>query len=79
MTNANKPAIVDDILVADLLLRIQALQNLLVKKLIISDAEFQNEIKLVSRPFLKVILEKANVLGNLDQLIDDLEIIHKDK
>jgi len=75
----NKSDITSDVLIADALLRVQALQNLLIKKGLISNDEFQEEIKLVSRTILKSVLEKANVTDNLDRLIEDLENINNKK
>lgn len=72
-----KEEVTIDVLVADVLLRVQATQNLLIKRGIITDEEFQAELKLVSKTLLKSVLEKAGVAGDLDQLIEDLEIINK--
>lgn len=72
-----KEEVTIDVLVADVLLRVQATQNILIKKGIITDEEFQAELKLVSKTLLKSVLEKAGVAGDLDQLIEDLEIINK--
>jgi hypothetical protein len=79
MNESKKPDPTSDVLVADALLKMQALQNLLVRKGIITNEEFTEEVNSVSRTILKSLLEKANVKGDLDKLIDDLNSINKKK
>jgi hypothetical protein len=79
MNESKKSDPTSDVLVADALLKMQALQNLLVRKGIISNEEFAEEVNSVSRTILKSLLEKANVKGDLDKLIDDLNSINKKK
>lgn len=63
----------NDMLVADALLRLRALENLLVAKGLITKEEFSKEIDAVARQVAKSILEKAGVPGELDKLLDSLK------
>lgn len=62
----------NDVLVADAILRLQAMQNIFIKKGIFTEEDLKTEINLVSSTILKAILEKAHVAGDLDKLIKDL-------
>lgn len=73
--NKNETSI--NVLIADAVLRLQAMQNIFVKKGLFTDKEFQLEVEQVSKNIMKSILEKAKVPGDLDKLIDDLSLINK--
>lgn len=62
----------DQLVMADALIRLKALENLLISKGIITNEEFQSEMDVVTRSIAKTLLERANVGGNLDELIDSL-------
>lgn len=70
----NKQAInlTNDTLVAEVLLRIQAIENLLVSKGLLSKEELKKELNTVSGVVMKEILKKANVPGDLDALVETL-------
>lgn len=59
--------------VADALLRIKAMENLLIAKGIFTQEELKKEIFKVSAVVMKEILTKANVPGDIDKLINDLQ------
>ncbi len=66
-----------DVLVADAVLRIQSIQNILVRKGYFTNEEFSAEIKEVSNSILKAILQKAQVPGDLDELLKTLSLVGK--
>jgi len=71
MTNKSE-ALSNDLLIADTLLRLKAIENLFIAKGIFSREEFNAEMTAITRVVVKALLEKANVTGNLDELIDSL-------
>ena len=66
-----------DVLVADAILRLQSMQNILVRKGYFTNEEFVAEIKDVSSNILKAILQKAQVPGDLDKLLETLGSVSK--
>jgi len=69
----NKPDVLsNDLLIADALLRLKAIENLLIAKGIFSRDEFNAEMTSITKVIAKALLEKANVSGNLDELIESL-------
>lgn len=72
MNKKESEALTNDLLIADALLRIRALENLLIAKGIFTKEEYSAEMELVTKQIAKILLEKANVGGNLDELIDSL-------
>lgn len=65
----------DSITMADALLRLKALENILISKKIMTQDEFKKELGVISGVILKEILKKAMVPGNLDELINNLQNI----
>lgn len=63
----------DDMMLADVLLRIKTLENLLIAKNIFTLEEFTQEMNDISSKIAKIILQKANVPGDLDELIKSLQ------
>ncbi len=63
----------NELLVADALLRLKAVENLLIAKGVFTKEEFLSEMELVTRHIARTLLENANVQGNLDELIDSLK------
>lgn len=59
--------------VADLILRVRSLENLLVSKGILTKEELEKEATSSSKEIIREILKKANVPGDLDQILQDLE------
>lgn len=62
----------DDVLIADAILRISTLENLLVNKGIFTREEFERATAEAANNIAKVILQRANVPGDLDQIIRNL-------
>ena len=73
MDKEEAQGLTSDILVADALLQIRSLENLLIAKGIFTSEEFQAEMKKVTRIITKSLLQNAKIPGNLDQVIDLLE------
>lgn len=63
----------DSMLIADALFRIAALENILVNKGIITREEISSEMEIISHQIAKSILQKANVPGDLDEIINSLK------
>jgi hypothetical protein len=73
MDKKEAEGLTNDILIADALLQLRSLTNLLIVKKVFTSEEFQAEMKTVTRVITKSILKSANVPGDLDQVIDELE------
>lgn len=61
------------VLIADALLRLKTLENLLLSKGIFTKEEFSQSMKDVSEIIVRAILEKAHVPGDLDEIIKNLQ------
>lgn len=72
MNNKELENVDRELRLSDALLQLRVLQNLLKAKGIFSQEEFEQEKKSVYKSFIKEILSKANVPGDLDKLSDDL-------
>lgn len=73
MDKKEAEGLTNDILIADALLQLRSLENLLIAKGVFTSEEFQAEMKSVTRVITKSILKSAHVPGDLDQVIDGLE------
>jgi len=62
-----------DVMIADALLRLKVLENLLINKQVFSKEEYQQELNTVIAQVAKTILSKANVPGGIDYLINLLK------
>ncbi len=62
----------DGLLIADVLLQVRALQNLLIAKGVITREEFVAEMESVTHQIVKNLLEKVNVTGDIDELIKSI-------
>jgi len=63
----------NNIMVADALLRLKTIENLLVAKGIFTEKEFNDEMTALTIQLSKSILEKAGLGGELESLIKSLE------
>lgn len=61
------------LMVAELLLRISALENVLLAKGVVTQDELLSSIKEASMMAAKHMLQKAQVTGDLDQIIKDIQ------
>lgn len=71
--NKKPDTVSTDILISDALLRLKALENLLVSKGILTAAEITAEQKQITRLIAKDLLVKAQVKGDIDKILDELE------
>jgi hypothetical protein len=62
----------NDVLIADALVQIKAIKELLVAKGIFTDEEFIKAMDDIAKKIAKSVLQKAQVKGNLDELIDSI-------
>lgn len=62
-----------DVLIADALIRIKALEILLISKGIFSVEEFNAQMKDVTELITLTILQKSNIPGDLNKIIEDLK------
>jgi hypothetical protein len=78
MTNEKKEIakeLTNTLYVADLILRVKSLENILISKGILTKEELEKEATVSSKEIIREILKKANVPGDLDQILQDLENI----
>lgn len=61
-----------DILLADCLIRLSTIEKLLISKNVFSQEEFAKAMHEISSKITKSILEKANVPGDLDKIVENL-------
>jgi len=65
----------NDLLIADALLRLKALENILITKGVLTREEFSSEMDVIAKQIAKNLLAKANVKGDLDELIKSITIV----
>jgi hypothetical protein len=73
MNKKEAESLSNELLVADALLRLKTVENLLIAKGVFTKEEFLTEMESVTRQIARTLLENANVQGNLDELIDSLK------
>jgi hypothetical protein len=73
MNKKEAQSITSDIMIADALLRVKTLENILIAKGLFTREEYNQEMEVVTKQIAKKILEKANVKGNLDDLLLELQ------
>lgn len=62
----------NDVLLADALLRLTTLENLLIEKGVFTREEFNKATNIAASNIAKVILQRANIPGDLDALVRNL-------
>lgn len=67
----------NDMLIADVLLRLKTLEDILVNKGIFTVEEYNESMSNVATLIAKSILEKAKVPGNLDEILDSIKSANK--
>jgi TPP-dependent pyruvate/acetoin dehydrogenase alpha subunit len=73
MNKKQAEELTNDVLIADALLRLKTLENLLISKGIFTKEEFDTATSEIASKIAKSILQKANVPGDLDALIQGLQ------
>jgi hypothetical protein len=61
------------VLIADILVRVTALEKILIAKGVCTQDELTEEIKKLTTILAKNILQRSNVPGDLDELINELQ------
>jgi hypothetical protein len=61
-----------EMLVAEALIRLKALENVLIAAGVVTQDALNQEIKKLNDQLSRVILEKAQVSGNIDEIIKNL-------
>lgn len=74
-----KEDVSDSMLLADALLRVKAMENLLISKGLITREELTKEMEDITIMIAKKLLEKANVSGDLDQILQEIRTNSSDK
>lgn len=72
MTKKEPESYVNDLSIIDALLRIKAIEQLLISKGVFTKEEFSSEIEAITNNIAKTLLEKANIPGDLDELLKSL-------
>jgi rfaE bifunctional protein kinase chain/domain len=65
--------ITNDMLIADALLRLKAIENILIAKGIFTMEEYSQEMEIIAKQIAKSLLQKAQIPGDLDELIKSLQ------
>lgn len=68
-----KNELTSDIMMADIMLRVTAMEKLLIDKGILNKAELTATNDEIAKKVAKVILEKAQASKNLEEFVADLE------
>lgn len=77
MNKKDADDLTNEMLIADALLRLKALENVLVAKGLITQEEFAEEMNTIAAQVAKSILQKAQVPGNIDEIIRNLQDANK--
>lgn len=72
-----KEELTNDMLMADVLLRLKTLEDILIKKEIFTIEEYNESMSNVATLIAKSILEKAQVPGNLDEILNSIKSENK--
>lgn len=72
MNKEESQNITNDVMLADLLVRVKTIENILISKNIISEVELTEQLKHMTEVICLSILEKANVSGDLNEIINSL-------
>lgn len=67
----------NDVLIADALLRLRAIENLLIAKGLFTKEEFFDEMEKITRQIAKDLLQKARVSGDLEAILDEITANNK--
>lgn len=72
MNKDDAKGLTSDVLITDALLQLRALEKILIDKGVFTKEEFAQELEVITKQITKTILQKANVQGNLDEIVDSL-------
>ena len=63
----------NNLMIADILIRLKAFEDILIDKNVFTKEEFSNKVKEITQVLTMDILQKANVSGDLNTIIEDLK------
>lgn len=63
----------NDVLIADAMIRLKSLETLLISKGIFTEEEFKIQMKDITELITLTILQKSNVSGDLNKIIENLK------
>lgn len=69
----NKQELTNDVLMADVMLRITAIEKLLIDKGVFSQEELNQTTEEIAKRVAKVVLEKAQASKNIEEFVSSLE------
>ena len=72
MTNTKKPELSNDVLMADVMLRITAMEKLLIEKGVFTQEELSAATEEIAKRVAKVVLEKAQATKSIDEFVASL-------
>jgi len=79
MSDNKKAELTTDVLMADVMLRVTAMEKLLIEKGVFTQEELAVSTEEIAKRVAKVVLEKAQASKNIEELVADLESSVKDK
>lgn len=62
-----------EMMIADILLRLKSLENLLIAKGVFEQGEYLKEMEAVATQISRALLDKAQAEGDIDELIKSLD------
>ncbi len=74
-----KQELTNDVLMADVMLRVTAIEKLLIEKGVFTQEELTNSTEEIAKRVAKVVLEKAQSSKTVDEFISNLESATKGK
>jgi hypothetical protein len=79
MTDEKKktPVVTNDILIADIMLRVTAMEKLFIDKGIFTIAELSETTEEIAKKVAKVVLEKAQSSKSVDEFVAELKGLNK--
>jgi len=73
MQKEDAQQLTNDVLMADVLIRLKAIESLLIAKRAFTDLELQTEIRSITEILSMTLLQKANMSGDLNKVVEDLK------
>lgn len=79
MSDNKKNELTTDVLLADIMLRVTAMEKLLIEKKVFTQEELTKATEEIAQRVAKVVLEKAQAAKDLGTLVSSLETHNKEK
>lgn len=74
-----KQEVTNDVLMADVMLRVTAMEKLLIEKGVFTQEELVQSTEEIAKRVAKVVLEKAQASKNIEELVKELEASSRGK